>query len=142
MTQPLEPFVGTYTMSEWDHVTICGDARVEWLPPGDSRRPTYDGEPDKSLVRVYLHSGSLRRYQCEDTDEGHSYEHEVISEGEVGDRPAWVIETENGGKDCDGAHARHWEGYSTGGLTDGAWYSPSTELSSSVYDQFAQMAGY
>lgn len=137
-----QPYVTTYTSSEWAGVTICGDAQVRWLTPGDARRPVCDPEPDKALVRVYLYGGNLRRYHCVNTDEGHSYEHETVSEGEVEGEPAWIIETEDGGKDCDGAHARYWEGYSTGGLIEGAWHSPSVETDSSVYDQYARMAGY
>lgn len=137
-----QPYVTTYTLDEWQHVVILGEARLEWLAPLDGRRPACDPDPERSLVRVYLASGNLRRYQCANTDEGHSYEHEVVSEGEVNGAPVWIIETEDGGKDCDGSHARYWEGYSTGGLIEGAWYSPSTETSSSVYDQYAQMAGY
>lgn len=137
-----QPYVSTYTVDEWRGVTLCGSAQVEYIPPGDARRPACDPDPEAPLMRVYLHSGSMRRYHCANHDEGHSYEQEVISEGEMGGAPAWIIETENGGKDCDGQHARYWEGYSTGGLEEGAWFSPSTETKAEVYDQYARMAGY
>lgn len=137
-----QPYVSTYTDTEWRGVTLHGDATVTYLPPGDTRRPAYDPDPGVALVRVTLHGGRLQRYTASRHEEGVSYEQEEIHLGEVGGAPAWIIETENGGKDCDGQHACYWEGYSTGGLIEGAWFSPSTETKAEVYDQFAQMAGY
>lgn len=138
-----KPYVATYTFEEWRGVTLYGDSRVEWLPPGDSRRPTYDPDPDAALARVHLSSGRLRRHAAGPTDEGDSYTSEEVEQGQDDDgKPCWVIQDESGGRDCDGNHARYWKGVSYGGLPRGAWLSPSTEVSASVYDQYARMAGY
>lgn len=145
MTQPQKrnPYVATYTAEEWKGVTIHGDARVVKLPPEDSRRPGRDHDPGVVLYRLYLYSGRLHRYHAERHEEGHSYEQEEVEEGEtLGGDPVWVILTENGGSDCDGPVTRYWKGRSPGGLAEGEWHSPSVEISSSVYDLYARMAGY
>lgn len=145
MSEPRDrnPYVGTYTAEEWKSVLFEGDARVVELPPGDARRPGHDPDPEVVLYRLYLYSGRLHRYHASLNEEGRSYEQEEIEEGETSEGwPMWVISTETGGTDCDGPHARYWKGTSPGGMVEGEWYSPSTEVSSSVYDLYARMAGY
>ena len=138
-----QPYVSTYTRSEWDHVFLKGEARVEWLRPGDSRRPSNDHDPEVTLVRVWLQSGGLVRYTCVRHEEGHSYTREVIAEGEDTDgRPGWFIRDEEGGRDCDGHTARHWSGFSPGGLEAGGWSSPARQISTRFYDEYARAAGY
>ena len=74
------------------------------------------------------------------TDEGWSSEEYVISSDKNGIiTRTWVYD----GQDCDGRYTRSGEDYlvcldELNGITRALW----CEIDSSVYDQYAQMAGY
>lgn len=124
------PYYLVLTKREIEGLVIDGRASIDLLPPGNTLRPTFDPEPEATLVAVMLHAGRMSLCRSQVDEEGPVVRsmdvHEAVDEqGNLG----WALFDETKGKDCGGDYSWEWYGWSDGGIDSTRWLSDCREVS-------------